>query len=922
MNKILIIDDNKNNLLTISATLENYMPDYAVITATGASDGIDLAKKENPDVILLDIIMPDIDGFEACRILKSDKKTSSIPIILLTALLTNTKSKIKGLDSGADAFLSKPFDPTELVAQVKAMIRIKKAETKLIRNAVELEQKVIDQAKIIVETNEDYKALFDNIGEGIGKLDENNNFVYLNKKGAEIFEAKLEELLNSSILNLFSGKDNRALKHKLLKAKEGKTSEFQLTYKTPNGKNKDLFVTTMSDFDSEGNYLGLSSIFRDISHTVEHERMLKMQLELAKALGQVDTLKEVSNIILDFALSTKEIDGGSLYIKNKKGDFVLLFAKGKAEEFLKQYKQFDSNSIQSKIANEGKPFYGKYDDIPDSLHLKGGAKSPKFVGLIPILIKGKTIAILIVGSGDYEVISNETVKLIEYFHLQLGQKLQQILFKNEKLENEVKYRVLFEGNRDALLTIKGRAIDTCNQALVDMLKYKSKDEVIGKSPISFSPNRKIGHFIPAIESAKAIKETLRKGSASFEWVLQKSDGEVFWVEARLSLVVINDERVIYATLRDLSSEKANLEEIKKFKLTTDQANYGCAMADMEGKIIYANEYFAKMHGYLPSEIVGQSLTILYSKEQLDVVAQLHHKILTDGHYTNEEVYHLTKDGKELPILMNGVLMHDEFGNPKYITSTAIDISEIKAYHKNLETALARAEESDRLKNAFLASISHEFRTPLNAIIGFSQIMANEVNPEQIKVYSKLIMDSGMSLLETVKEIFYFTLIRGGQEKVVKKKTELKSLLDEVYRIGDEIQRVSNKTDVKFKLNYPKNISQQFLNTDKSKLIYVLKLLIKNAFKFTIDGFVEIGCAPTNDNGIKFYVKDTGIGIPDDKKEKIFEFFRQMEDSMTKRFGGTGIGLSIVQRLVEMLGGTIWVESEVGKGSVFYFTVPL
>jgi PAS domain S-box-containing protein len=922
MGKILIIDDNKNNLLTISATLENSLPGYSVITATGASDGIALARDEKPDVILLDIIMPDIDGFEACRILKSDKNTSNIPIVLLTALLTNTESKIKGLDSGADAFLTKPFDPTELVAQVKAMIRIKKAEIKLIRNAVKLEQKVNYQAKLIVETNEDYKALFNNIGEGIGKLDENNNFVYLNKKGAEIFGAGIEELLNTNIVNLFFEDEQKALNDGLSKARGSKASQFQLVYKTKKGNAKDLFVTTMSEFDSNGIYTGLSCIFRDISHIVEHERMLKMQLELAKALGQADTLAETAGIILDFTLSTKEIDGSSLYIKNNNGDFLLLAAKGKAEVVEKRYAKFARNSAQGILANKGKPVYSKYSDIPDELKLEGLSTIPKFVGVIPVLISGETIAVLNVGTDGYDGFSSGTIKLVEYFHLQLGQKLQQILLKNEKIENEVRYRFLFEGNKDALLTIKGRVINSCNEALVRMLNYKSKDDIIGKSPISFSPNRKIGRFVPAIEGSKAIKETLRQGSATFEWVLQKSDGSIFWVEARLSLVVINDERVIYATLRDLTNEKAHLEEIRKFKLTTDQANYGCAMADMEGKIIYCNEYFAKMHGYTPFEITGKSFRILYSQEQLDIMKLLQKKILADGHYTNEEVYHTTKGGKEMPTLMNGVLMYDEFGKPKYVTCTAIDISEIKAYHKNLETALARAEESDHLKNAFLASISHEFRTPLNAIIGFSQLIAKETSPEQIKVYSQLIMDSGVSLLEIVKDIFYFTLIRSGQEKVVKEQAGVKSILDEVYKIGREIQQASNKTGIKFKLDYPPNTVQQFLNTDKSKLVYVFKLLLKNAFKFTIDGSVEIGYTVVKNNRMRFYVKDTGVGIPDDKKDIIFKFFRQTEDSFTRRFGGVGIGLSIARRLVEMLGGTISVDSVVDKGSVFYFTIPI
>jgi len=600
-----------------------------------------------------------------------------------------------------------------------------------------------------------------------------------------------------------------------------------------------------------------------------------------------------------------------------------LATKGKeAREFTKHFPLFKKDSIQAKIANQGKPIYTKYSDSPKELKVKEVLKAPKFVSLMPVLFNNTTIAILNLGSGKYEEISNETVKLIEYIHLQLGQKLQQIILKNEKLENEVKYRVLFEGNRDALLTIKGREIDTCNQALVEMLKYKSKDEIIGKSPISFSPNKKIGNFIPSVEGSKAIKTTLENGSASFQWVLQKSDGEIFWVEARLSLVIIEEERVIYGSLRDLTKEKESLEEINKFKQTTDLANYGCIMINMEGKISYCNQYFAELHGYNIEEVLGKDISVFHSKEQMPTLNKLYKNIIADGHYANQEVYHITKDGKEFPTLMNALLMNDEFGKPKYITATAIDISEIKAYQKNLETALARAEESDRLKNAFLASVSHEFRTPLNAIIGFSQIMAEELDPKQVKTYSKLIMESGMHLLEIVKDIFYFTLIRSGQEKVLNEQYELKLLLDEVYQIGCDIQVASNKTNIKLLRNYPKDNLPKYLNTDKTKLIYVLKLLLKNAFKFTFDGSVEIGYSITKNNEIRYYVKDTGIGIPDDKKEIIFEFFRQMEDTFTKRFGGTGIGLSITQRLVEMLGGTIWVESEVGKGSVFYFTIPL
>lgn len=157
MKTILVIDDQQDNLITIKAVLKNYLPNCEVLTALSGKEGIEIAQKAQPDTILLDIIMPNIDGYEVCKRLKEDKLTNHIPVVMLTAIKINSESRIKGLDIGAEAFLSKPIDPSELTAQVNAMLRIKAAEDKLRIDKANLEGVVLGRTKELIAINEKLK---------------------------------------------------------------------------------------------------------------------------------------------------------------------------------------------------------------------------------------------------------------------------------------------------------------------------------------------------------------------------------------------------------------------------------------------------------------------------------------------------------------------------------------------------------------------------------------------------------------------------------------------------------------------------------------------------------------------------------------------------------------------------------------------
>jgi len=236
----------------------------------------------------------------------------------------------------------------------------------------------------------------------------------------------------------------------------------------------------------------------------------------------------------------------------------------------------------------------------------------------------------------------------------------------------------------------------------------------------------------------------------------------------------------------------------------------------------------------------------------------------------------------------------------------------------LIVAKEKAEESDRLKTSFLANMSHEIRTPLNSILGFSDLLANDDHPEELKKeYYEIVHSSGEHLLSIINDILDTSQIESGQVALSLSEFSVHQLVLEIQK--EHSYRASAKG---IELKIAENIPGEHLliRNDRTRVKQVLTNLVGNAVKFTSSGYVEIGLKPEA-KGIQFHVTDTGIGIDQQNQDLIFERFRQVESAQTRKYGGNGLGLSITKSLANILGGEIRLESEVGKGSVFYFTIP-
>jgi len=374
----------------------------------------------------------------------------------------------------------------------------------------------------------------------------------------------------------------------------------------------------------------------------------------------------------------------------------------------------------------------------------------------------------------------------------------------------------------------------------------------------------------------------------------------------------------YGIISDITDSKLAEEALVKFQTAIENSNTSILITDGNGIIEYANPFCMEISGFAWEEMKGKNPGILSSgfhkKEFYDELW----KTIRAGKTWEGEFYNKKRNGQFF--WENAIIspIHNANGEITHFVAIKTDITAAKKIREELINAKDRAEESDRLKSAFLANMSHEIRTPMNGILGFTELLKTPgLTGEEQQEYIQIIKKSGDRMLNIINDIIDISKIESGQVTVSINETNVNEVVEYIYNF---FRPETDQKGIQFQYSIGLPFNDAVLKTDREKVYAILTNLVKNAIKFTRTGFIEYGYVRKN-GMLEFYVRDSGAGIPEEHKSFIFERFRQGSESLSRNYEGAGLGLSISKAYVELLGGEIWVESEQGKGSAFYFTLP-
>lgn len=343
----------------------------------------------------------------------------------------------------------------------------------------------------------------------------------------------------------------------------------------------------------------------------------------------------------------------------------------------------------------------------------------------------------------------------------------------------------------------------------------------------------------------------------------------------------------------------------------------------EKEFIYINDQFEKIWGRNKEQIFNHPdiLTEWIHPEDRSHVNLWFNFSETVSRQPLIEQYRIVKPNKDVRWLWTrSFLVEDERGKPYRMVSITTDITEQKDFEETLQVAKEKAQESDLLKTTFLANISHEIRTPMNGIVGFAELLnRDDIDSETRRSYMEIIKKSSNQLICIIDDIIDFAKIESNQVSIIETPVDLNKLMDQLLLFYEN--QLISKEIANITLLVEKGTDKILkVLSDENRLRQVMSYLLDNSVKYTSDGFIKFGYKLAGSR-IEFFVQDSGEGIPKDKHDIIFERFRQVDEGHTRKYGGVGLGLPITKGLVNRLGGTIWLESEPEKGSIFTFTIP-
>jgi len=877
MTKILAIDDQRNNLIAIKAAIRTYLPDCTVLTERSGEGGLLAAKTERPDTILLDVVMPQMDGFEVCKRLKADKSTRHIPVMLITAYKTDIESCVKGLNIGADAFISKPIDTSELLARLNSLLRIKETEDELRKDKEHLLKSVEENSKkIIFQT-----TVLKNISDPVISFDLENHITSWNKAAEKLYGWREDEVIGKSynevLMPEFS--EERILIDKNPINIRG-TCHGEVIHRSKKGGQHKIQYTISSIIDDGGFYIGMVSINRDITEQEKIKEALFESEEKFKAIFE-NNASAIAIVEPDTTISMVNDAYCELTGYTRAETIGMSWTKLIPQDDLPRMKEFnrkrliDPKSVPSKYEFT---YFNKKEEVRNVLlSISFNEKNKKMI--------------------------------VSFFDITERKHAEMALLKFRTISDQANYG-------SAISNMDGK-FDYVNETFARMHGWEIKDLLGHHFSVVLSNEQKpsLGVF---------ANQLIEEGSFGARGIWHKrKDGSVF--PALVNVTLIKDDQgnsqFLAVTVIDITKlkkvENDFRESEERYKTIFNTVTDVILLTKLDGTIIDVNLGFIEQSGYNREESIGFTLFDLNIYASPEERNKLLYLLESQVRVHNFEALLRHRDGSLKAALISASIIY--INNEKHILSVTRDISERKKNEQDLIKSKEKAEVASRLKTSLLLNMSHELRTPLNGILGFAGLLGDELDDPQQRKMAAIIDLSGRRLMATLNSILDLSQVESDR-----------TLMEiEVCDIGETVSEVLTKHQSLFKKNkiqLDQLIEQEvYSNLDKNLLSNIIFHLMENAIKYSEEGSVSIIVTKeiNNDKGYAVLkVKDTGIGIPEEQFEYIFDAFRQGSEGYGRSHEGAGLGLTLCQKFVKLMGGDIDVKSEVGIGSTFTVTFPL
>ncbi|MEP6901725.1 MAG: PAS domain S-box protein [Actinomycetota bacterium] len=677
-------------------------------------------------------------------------------------------------------------------------------------------------------------------------------------------------------------------------------------------------------YDMNGELIHAIAAFRDVTERKRAEAESRVISEIAQGIATTANLDELLELIYQSVKKVVYAENFYVALYDRQSDLINI-------PFCRD--QYDTVAPPQKLS-KGLTAYAFHSGRPalltkNEIHHLIEQKDVDLVGTLPAIWLGiplrtptEVIGVLVVQHYEDAVAYTERdVEILTSASNQIAVVIERQRDVERLLEQRDFTSAITNSVGEGIYVIDFESrVTLINPAAEIMLGWK-ESELLGKNI------HEAIHFQRADETPFLLEDcplagVLRTGqSVEIEDdVFTRRDGSALQI-AYTSSPIITNKKVTGAVVsfHDITEQKAAQRKLFTLASIVESSVDAILSQTLEGKIISWNAGAEKLYGYSAQEILGQHISVIYPSDRIEEESAIISAMMHGERLQGYETVRSGKGHKNIPVSLTVSPVRDRDGRIIGISKIAHDITERKRIEEELKKTRDSALESARLKSEFLANMSHEIRTPMNGVIGMTGLLLNSSLDTDQKDYAETIQSSADSLLRIIDDILDFSKIEAGQMQFEKIDFDLNEAVEGAVEMLAERSRVK---EIELASLIYRDVPTG-LRSDPGRLRQVLTNLIGNALKFTERGEVIVSVQKESETNkfvsLRFEVADTGIGISDEARKNLFQAFVQADGSTTRKYGGTGLGLAISKQLVEMMGGEIGLRSELGKGSVFWFT---